>query len=146
MKEPAEKKSPVPYILVVIVLLFVGYWWLQLHLYRNRSGQYVACRSNLKNIGTALEMYSTDSAGRYPSTLDLLVPAYLMTIPTCASAGKPSYSYSACSAPDRYTVYCAGNNHMSDAGPDEPCYTSDAGLLPMPLKEKILRWLDARLP
>jgi hypothetical protein len=146
VKASSEKKSLFPFVLGVIVLLFVGYWWLQLYFYRNRSGQYVACRSNLSNIGTALEMYSTDFAGRYPSALDSLRPAYLQSIPTCPSAGKPSYSYSACTAPDRFTVYCAGTNHRTDAGPDEPCYSSDLGLLPMPLKEKILQWLDAHIP
>lgn len=147
MKDSAKKKFLPLHLLALVLLIFVGYWWLQLYHYRHRSSTYEACRNNLKNIGMALEMYSTDSSGRYPSTLDLLVPEYLKVIPTCSSAGRPSYSYSAFSSPDRYTVYCAGSNHTTRAGPDEPCYSSDAGLLPpLPMKEKILQWLDAFIP
>ena len=31
------------------------------------QGQLTACKSNLKNIATALEMYSTDNSGQYPT-------------------------------------------------------------------------------
>jgi Tfp pilus assembly protein PilE len=50
-----------------------------------------ACPSNLKNIGTAFEMYSTDYAGEYPKELDLIVPNYLKTIPECPAAGRVTY-------------------------------------------------------
>jgi len=40
-----------------------------------------AMKSNLKNIGTALEMYSSDHKGRYPEKLDYLTPDYLKTLP-----------------------------------------------------------------
>jgi len=52
------------------------------------------CCTNLKNIGTALENYSTDYSGRYPRVgpfggsieeipLTMLSPGYLETVPTC---------------------------------------------------------------
>lgn len=53
-----------------------------------------ACKSNLKNIGTALEMYSTDWGGKYPATLEVLSPNYLKIIPECPRAGKDTYSSS----------------------------------------------------
>lgn len=100
---------------------------------RARSmGQVTACKSNLKNIGTALEMYSTDNAGRFPTGLGPLVPNYLRVMPTCPSAGRDTYSrsYEAASNPDAYTVCCEGPHHAG-AGlpPDYPKYTSTQGLL-----------------
>ena len=50
---------------------------------RSRGGL-TQCKSNLKNIGTALEMYSTDYEGKYPSGLSSLVPNYLKAIPDCS--------------------------------------------------------------
>ena len=47
------------------------------------SGKLTRCTSNLRVIGTALEMYSTDWSGRYPRELAKLTPNYLKTMPTC---------------------------------------------------------------
>jgi len=79
-------------------------------------------------------MYSTDAQGRYPVALTKLSDnqKYLRTIPTCASAGADKYTaaYSAGSNPDRYTVYCSGDNHAAvEAGANYPQYNSVAGLL-----------------
>ncbi|MDQ7823593.1 MAG: hypothetical protein RDV48_12410 [Candidatus Eremiobacteraeota bacterium] len=38
-------------------------------------------RSNLKNIGTSLEMYSTDHKGYYPEKLEDVTPEYLRQLP-----------------------------------------------------------------
>ncbi len=56
------------------------------------SGQLTACKSNLKNFGTALEMYAYDHAGRYPSSATQLTPNYLKTLPKCPTAGRDTYS------------------------------------------------------
>lgn len=100
---------------------------------RARSqGQTTACKSNLKNIGTALEMYSTDNSGHYPTQLSKLTPDYLKTIPTCPSAGHDTYSasYESHLLPDGYTVMCQGANHeKAGLGPNFPQYTSERGLL-----------------
>ena len=60
----------------------------------HHGGQLTACKSNLKNIGTALEMYSTDYGGHYPSSTASLVPNYLKTFPHCPTAGRNTYSAS----------------------------------------------------
>lgn len=70
----------------------------------------VGCKSNLKNVGTALEMYESDFKV-YPDRLTLLTPNYLKTIPTCPAASRDTYSASAEMAPEHYTVMCAGRNH-----------------------------------
>ena len=95
-------------------------------------GQLTACKSNLKNIGTALEMYSTDNSGRFPTALSQLTPNYLRRIPTCPSATADTYSmtFQSASNPDAYTVMCTGAHHR-EAGmpPNFPRYTSTQGLL-----------------
>ena len=105
---------------------------------RSGGGQLPACKSNLKNIGTACEMYSTDFAGHYPPTgkLFLLTPNYLKTIPTCVAASKDTYSATyrgSLGSPDAYTFYCAGNNHENAGTPANfPQYNSVAGLISQP--------------
>lgn len=83
----------------------------------------MACKSNLKGIGTALEMYSTDWSGRYPTDIHLLTPIYLKTIPTGPSADRQTYisGFQSASGPDVYTLYCGGLNHCQ-AGLIEPNY------------------------
>lgn len=97
-----------------------------------------ACKSNLKNIGTALEMYSTDNGGKYPEGLDALTPNYLKTIPQCPAAASMTYlaewgpeaEENTENYPDFYAVRCAGNHHANvNVDPDYPRYTSVAGLL-----------------
>ncbi|MCD4786180.1 MAG: zinc-ribbon domain-containing protein [Candidatus Eremiobacteraeota bacterium] len=112
------------------------------------QGQYVQCQSNCKNIGTALEMYSTDNSGRYPDSLDKLSPDYLRVIPTCAAAGENTYdkSYSSWneepkkkkkagssfgSSTSKYTFYCSGHYHKAvGVGANYPQYNSTTGLVP----------------
>ncbi len=56
-------------------------------------GSLTSCKSNLKNIATALEMYASDFGGRYPPGLEqLTVGNYLKLVPTCPSAGKMTYT------------------------------------------------------
>lgn len=89
------------------------------------------CSTNLKNIGTALEMYSTDNNGRYPTVLSSLTPNYLKTIPTCPAASADSYSgaFVSISSPDAYTVVCKGTWHQAQGLPaNYPQYTSTEGL------------------
>lgn len=80
---------------IVIVLFFVGVLAAILgpNFYRARAGgSLTACKSNLKNIGTAFEMYSTDWSGHYPKDISRLTPNYLKTFPECPQAGKDTYS------------------------------------------------------
>ena len=99
------------------------------------QGQFTACQSNLKNIGTALEMYSTDNMGRYPQDLAALSGDYLRTIPTCPAAGRNNYGegYESRYHPEEHQVYafvCSGVNHDAvGAGPGYPQYTSTQGLI-----------------
>lgn len=114
------------------------------------SGQFTACQSNCKNIGTALDVYSTDHNGKYPESLGELTPHYINEIPKCPTqndilsiAGhriyplqKPKDTY-----PPLYQVYndptgkhcrftfcCAGENHRIIIQGNYPRYNSEEGL------------------
>lgn len=115
---------------VMLVLLFL-YTLIAPNFYGSRNcGYLTACKSNLKNIGTALEMYSTDNFGRYPPRLDYVTPNYVKVIPTCYYAGKMTYEYIYRTDPDCYTTYCKGPYHENITGQaNYPQYDSINGLL-----------------
>ena len=101
--------------------------------YRYRAlGQLTACESNLRNIGTALEMYSMDHEGRFPRSLVGLTPNYLKKVPTCPACGSDTYSEGLAdlSRPDAYTVMCTGSSHRR-AGLREnfPQYSATQGVV-----------------
>ncbi len=103
------------------------------------QGQLTACKSNLKNIATALEMWSTDNSGEYPSSLAQVVPDYLRTIPLCPAADADTYSqtYRLIKSKEYgytyYEVYCQGHHHAK-AGSEEnyPRYNGVTGLVEHP--------------
>lgn len=100
------------------------------------QGKLTACKSKIKNIATALEMYSTDWEGHYPppsTHLNLLTPDYLKTIPTCPAAGLVSYQVeygpkaptNFGQYPDFYYVRCAGHHHQAvGVEPNFPAFSS----------------------
>jgi prepilin-type N-terminal cleavage/methylation domain-containing protein len=118
-------------LMIVIAIIAILAAILVPNFIRARAqGMLTACRSNLKNIGTALEMYSTDNAGRYPSAKANLTPDYLKTIPTCPSVGNDSYAYTSATSPDAYTVYCSGTNHSgASIAANFPQYNSAQGMV-----------------
>ena len=97
-----------------------------------------ACKSNLKNIGTAMEMYSTDYGGLYPPNLALLTPNYLKTIPECPmpeSLGYfaefgPGAAYNTSGFQDYYFLECVGTGHTQVSVPrNYPQYDGIQGLI-----------------
>lgn len=83
--------------------------------YMTANNKLNSCRENMRKIGTALEMYSTDNSGHYPDRLKDLAPDYLESIPTCPSAETDTYSagYQGWRNPDYYTYCCSGKNHIA---------------------------------
>jgi prepilin-type N-terminal cleavage/methylation domain-containing protein len=118
-------------LMIVIAIIAILAAILVPNFLRARAqGQLTACKSNLKNIGTALEMYSTDSYGRYPTSIDMITPNYVKVIPTCASAGTNSYVYTFTSVPDCYTTICTGAFHTTITNySNYPQYDSIQGLM-----------------
>lgn len=84
-----------------------------------------ACELNLKQMGTALQMYAGDAKGAYPTALGGLTPKYLTAIPTCPVAQKDTYTGGYATAGSVFTVVCAGEYHTSaQVGPNFPQYTT----------------------
>lgn len=141
-------------LMIVIAIIAILAAILVPNFIRARAqGQLTSCKSNLKNIGTALEMYATDNLGRYPRegveeklTSDVGgQQAYLKDIPRCPSAGKSTYAYIATQNPDVYTLYCSGSNHTA-AGCQEnfPGFSAACGLVENEQAAKQLLGSDAK--
>lgn len=108
------------------------------------QGQLTACKSNCKNIATALEMYASDNGGRYPAAgnfqSSLTAGNYLKLIPTCPAAGTATYigTYMSTQTPDAFSFNCAGNNHgkaytgFNANSSNYPQYDAEQGLLDHP--------------
>jgi competence protein ComGC len=92
------------------------------------------CRHNLKNIGSALELYTIDHEGNYPEKLSDLTPDYVAMIWKCDRAGTDTYSksYQVFNDPRQkihaYTFYCQGEHHCPELEANFPQYTSKNGL------------------
>lgn len=116
-------------ILVFCVISAIGF-----KLYCNfqngrQSAILNACRSNLKNIGTALEIYGRDNGGHYPPSLSVIVPMYMKSLPTCPGAGRATYSIIVSAQCTDFTVICSGNSHSWYLAPDSPCYSLRNGVV-----------------
>lgn len=84
-----------PFFLFLVIFVafaffaIIGFWCYR---YDQSVKHYEACQANLKIIGTALEMYSTDHSGHYPQVLSDISPQYVASIPTCPGADNDTYS------------------------------------------------------
>lgn len=101
-------------------------------------GPLTCCSSNLKNIGTALEMYAADWGGHYPRNLYQLVPTYLKELPECSEVGRMTYraefgheaSGNSKHLEEYCLVECTGDNHAnSGLLSDYPKYDTVNGLV-----------------
>lgn len=96
------------------------------------TSQVTGCKSNLKNIATAVEAYAVDNDAHYPTVLGDITPNYIKTMPQCPTANSDTYSngYAATFNPDSYSFYCEGGNHAAvDITGDYPAWDSSAGLI-----------------
>lgn len=129
-------------LMIVIAIIAILAAILVPNFIRARAqGQVTSCKSNLKNIGTACEMYATDNAGRYPKDLTVLTKdantqqPYLKQIPKCPSEGTSTpytSTYTSATNPDVYTVYCGGskgNHTAAGCDPGYPKFTATQGLI-----------------
>ena len=123
-------------LMIVIAIIAILAAILVPNFIRARAqGQLTACKSNVKNLATSLEMYSTDNSGHYPSSagFSLITPNYLKIIPQCPSAQSATYSsqYTANTVPDAYSAGCGGTYHTAAGvnSPNYPEYSSYMGLV-----------------
>ncbi len=102
-------------LMIVIAIIAILAAILVPNFIRARAqGLLTSCKSNLKNSATALEMYSTDNAGRYPTGTTLattvITPAYLKSAPTCPS-NQGAYTMATATNPDAFSIVCTGSQH-----------------------------------
>lgn len=125
-------------LMIVIAIIAILAAILVPNFIRARAqGQLTACKSNLKNIGTAMEMYSTDWSGKYPAgaALTSLTPNYLKTLPKCPAANSMTYVSNTSTGntkgyKDYYYVSCNGANHTAvDVSGNYPAYNGIVGLI-----------------
>jgi competence protein ComGC len=126
-------------VILVVSFITILVLILEPNFRRARGGGHLTnCKSNLKNIGSAFEMYSTDWSGKYPETMELLIPNYLKTIPECQGAGDVTYTmktglnvaYNTPGYEDYYFLQCEGSNHTVVSVPKNyPQYDGIQGLI-----------------
>ncbi|MGV8118830.1 MAG: protein kinase [Candidatus Xenobiia bacterium LiM19] len=115
-------KAAAAAIIILTILITPSY------LRKMEESRYDQCSSNLRNIGTAMEMYSSDNQGRYPHNLGAITPGYMKTIPTCPAARKITYLYTRTQVPDCYTVWCQGENHRPSHEGNLPEYDANQSI------------------
>ncbi len=123
-----------PWVALAALLLVVAFLIVVPNFIRAKSsGQLTACKSNLKNLATALEMYASDNQGQFPDRLEQLLPQqYLRTLPTCPSAGGMSYTdYHVSPRRKGFSVGCCGTAHPRN-GLNHPRFESQRGLVERP--------------
>jgi len=101
----------------------------------------VACGYNLRNIGTALEMYASDHQGMHPKSLGQLVPVYLKKLPTCFAAKRDTYSDSYRRRGPKAYFFCGQGAFHKGAGlaTNQPTYDNDKGLGPPGLSQRMAK-------
>lgn len=144
MKKKKAGFTLIELMIVIAIIAILAAILVPNFLKARAQGQLTACKSNCKNIATALEMYSSDNGGRYPSSgsfeAKLTSGNYLKLIPTCPAAGTNTYSaaFSSVQTPDSFSFYCSGNNHskaytgFSTTSSGFPQYSAESGLIDHP--------------
>lgn len=140
-REEKEKRplfTPLSLLMLVAVCAVIAATLVPNFVRARARGQLTNCKSNLKNIGTAMEMYSTDYSGKYPTSMALLTPKYLKTIPECPAAGRISYeatfgqgvAYNSNNFQEYYFIECKGDHHANVSVPENyPQYDGIQGLI-----------------
>lgn len=118
------------------------------------EAQLSACESNLKNISTSIEMYSTDWNGFYPGATTQgtgggvlptgladtsFTPTYMQSIPSCPT-DNTAYTYTVSNMNGNAFTISQNSNAHAGMGPkltssgatlgcvDIPCYGNSSGL------------------
>ncbi len=133
MKKLNKKGFTLIELMIVIAIIAILAAILVPNFVKARAqGQLTACKSNLKNLGTACEMYAADHNGRYPSLYSSIrSEGYMKVLPECPLTPGTSYTYTMKSNPDYYYLLCTSGNH-TQAGVKAtgfPQFDSQVGLV-----------------
>jgi len=93
----------------------------------------VSCISNLKNIATAVNIYSNETMGQFPVSLTSIFPDFIGKIPECPAALKDTYTagYTTNDEYNDFTVCCYGKYHaICGLDSNQPFYSAVNGIGP----------------
>ena len=99
MKTPSRRFLAILAFSVLVV--FVAYTTA------GRQGDLIGCQAFLTRLGGDLAQYARDNGGRYPASLQELVPKYIPNVPQCPRSEKP-YLYEHTEA--GFKVSCLGHH------------------------------------
>jgi predicted Ser/Thr protein kinase len=127
------RKIQVPDALTIVLIpgllvLFLGVIMVPGFIRARAQGTLTACKSNLKEIGQAIELYDADHLSSGPDKLESLVPKYLKALPTCP-AGHRLYGYVRDARSRNYTIYCSGDMHVPITKIFYPQYSAMYGVI-----------------
>ncbi len=119
-------------VVVMLILAVLAFLLLPNYVRARSRGRLTACETNLRNMASALELYSNENDKIFPTELAALAPRYIQSLPKCPSAGSPqSYvdGYESGTRPSNYTLACQGGYHV-DLGlaPNAPTFQYGVGL------------------
>ncbi len=136
---PPKQRPYLTALLLVSVFGFLAAIIIPNFLTPHAQGSLTGCKSNCKNLATAVEMYASDNGGYYPRSLAELLPGkYLKVIPTCPKAGRDTYTDYVAEGTKSFSFSCVGNNHakayggFSTSSNNYPQYNGEQGLLDHP--------------
>jgi hypothetical protein len=99
---------------MIIVLVVAATIFAPKYIHKSsHTGASSQCIDNSQKICTALEDYSKENKGTYPSSLLRLKPNFISKIPSCPAAEKDTYSrtYKVSTDHKVFTFYCSDSNH-----------------------------------
>jgi len=106
-------------IAITLLVMLAGFAFFERQKENARiRNRLTRCKSNLKNLSTAMEMYNSDHQ-HYPETLSPLTPNYLKTIPKSPGGDQATYDLSFKSSDRRKEVYlltCTDPLHQEFTG------------------------------
>lgn len=117
-----------------MVLLLIAAIIVPSSLGARPQGEFTVCKSNVRNMSTACEMYVVDNGGEYPDNLDFLCQGnkpYMNNLPTCPAKGIYVYTKNKYSENKTgFKIYCSGKRHKYVIGDnDGPAFGSQSGLV-----------------
>lgn len=100
------------FVMLSILHFFVFIMWGGFRDAVNQ-GNFTCCKRNEEMIAKALGNYASLHNGKYPGTLENLIPDGIPSVPVCSAAKRNTYSAGYKVSDDRksFTIRCKGRNH-----------------------------------
>lgn len=86
------------------------------------------CQGNLIKIKKAITNYASAQGGRYPDSLNDLVPGSFKYLPVCPAAGTMTYRFRKSENSQGYSLWCDGNWHEDSLGRGHFPHLESAGV------------------